>query len=300
MKATQVTEMSKNAQAVRALAKTGSVLILVLGVMYCEIMYLSIVQAAFPNGFLRVFAAAGAVVGGLSVLLLLLSKSFWFTEGLQLVWSYIFTGLEVLALVANVLLAFEINSGHVDEWLMVWKDFSPATPVIAIIGWTIVWALDASAKRRHAATNMEDDQHEANLEFRGKVHTAVMDVKHLYLSQTVEYLKEEFHRENVQGNLRKVAIEIHQDVLKEFTAMPLSPGQETRQIKPAASQKGVVDADRGSGATSEAVAVPQTGMVDTSAGEETDTKGTGGTHSKKARGSGQRKPDEQAESIATK
>lgn len=263
MKATQAIKMSANAQAIRTLAKVGSVLILVLGVLYCEIMYLSVVEKAFPDGFLRVFAAAGAVVGGLSVLLLLLSKSYWFTEGMQLVWSYIFTGLEVLALVANVILAFEINGGQVDQWLQVWKSFSPATPVIAIVGWTIVWALDASAKRRHAQTNMEDGQHEANLEFSGKVHGAVMEVKELYLGQTVQFLRDEFNSHDVQNNLRKVAVEIHHDVLKEFTATPLNPGQETRQINSSASvEDKIIDAGAGSGAKKlEPVSLPQTAMA---------------------------------------
>lgn len=215
--------LTPNQAGIRSAAMVCSILLLVAGVIYCEVMFLSMVEKAFPVGLLRVFATIGAVVGGASVLLLLLSKSYWFTEGVQLIFAYIFTGLEVILLVLNVILAFELNSGHVDSWLQVWQTFSPATPVIAIVGWTIIWALDAGSKRRHTETNMENDLHENELDYRSRVAGARNDLRHKYLTQIIADMEEEIQSAHIRGQGRLAASQMAADALTEVTGIPVAP-----------------------------------------------------------------------------
>ncbi len=217
-------KLSKNQVGVQAMAKTMSVLILVAGVIYCEVMFLSMVATAFPTGILRIFASIGAIVGGMSVLLLLLAKSFWFTEGVQLIFSYVFTGFEVVFLIANTVLAFELNSGKtVDSWLAMWETFAPATPVVAIVGWTIIWALDASAKRRHALTNIEDEEHEAELDYRRKVHQARIGLRDRFLAQVIADMEEDIQSDHIRGQGRVAASQLAAAALTEVTGVPVVP-----------------------------------------------------------------------------
>lgn len=219
------TEMSKNAQGVRTIAKVASVLILVLGVIYAETMYLSAVQSHFPEGILKIFAMIGAVVGGLSVLLLLLGKSFWFTEGTQLIFAYAFTGVEVLLMIMNILVAFEVNSGGVkDSWLQMADHYvSPATPVIAICGWIVIWSLDASSKRRHAAANLEDEQAEAEHEYNRDVALAGINLRRKFLTVVTSNMEEELETDHVKRQAKLAASRMAAETLSEVVGMPVAP-----------------------------------------------------------------------------
>lgn len=278
--------MSKNQQGVRAMAKVMSIIILVLGVIYCEVMYLSVVSIAFPPGLLRVFASIGAVVGGLSVLLLLLAKSYWFTEGVQLIFSYVFTGIEVLALIVNILVAFSLNdpASHPDAWIPLLNQYiSPVTPVLAIVGWTIIWALDSSSKRRHTQTNIEDEQHTAELEYNQRVFEARNDLRHSYLTQIISDMREDMSSEHIRAQGRVAASQLAADALSEVTGMPISPrlsGSNTPLSLPnSVSNKidNAVDADPGSGAKGEPVLASFAQTADV------EVEGNGGKQSGKGR-----------------
>jgi hypothetical protein len=235
------TEMTKNAQAVRTIAKVISVIILVLGVIYAETMYLSVVEKSFPEGFLRVFAMAGAIVGGLSVLLLLLAKSYWFTEGLQLVFAYCFTGVEVLLMVLNILVAFDTVGGAAkDSWLQIVNQYvSPATPVIAIIGWTIIWSLDASSKRRHAQANLEEEQADAEQEYSRDVALAGLNLRKKFLTVVTSNMEEELQSAHVRRQAQIAASQMAAEALSEVVGMPVAPriGREELQALPAGMEQ---------------------------------------------------------------
>lgn len=274
------------------MAKVMSIIILVLGVIYCEVMYLSVVSVAFPPGLLRVFASIGAVVGGLSVLLLLLAKSYWFTEGVQLIFSYVFTGIEVLALIVNILVAFSLNdpASHPDAWIPLLNQYiSPVTPVIAIVGWTIIWALDSSSHRRHAQTNMEDEQHTAELEYNKRVFEARNDLRHSYLTQIITDMREDMSSEHIRSQGRVAASQLAADALSEVTGMPISPRLNPSSNVPLSLPNSVsnkidnaVEAGPGSGAKGEPVGASfaQTADVNVPASE---AEGNGGKQSGKGR-----------------
>src|SRR5690349_16600689 len=109
--------LSKNQQAAQGAIKFASALIIVSVVFYAEIMYLQVVSTAFPNGIFRGLAVFGAVASGLSVLVLVLAKLFWFPPGGQTIWSWCFTAIETLILVLNLILSFELAWHTLDTFM---------------------------------------------------------------------------------------------------------------------------------------------------------------------------------------
>jgi hypothetical protein len=234
-------KMSANQIAAAGAIKFMSAVIIVSVVLYAEIMYLQIINSAFPDGTFRALATLGAIASGLSVLALVLGKMYWFPPGGQTIWAWCFTGIETTVLVLNLILSFEMHWHTVDPYMDTWRQLSPASPVFALIGWIVIWQLDRSTKARHAVIEQEAEELEAELDYRSQVHTAVMDLKHNYLAQTVENLKYEFSSAEVQAQLRQGARDLAAGVLSEFTNIPIAP----RPARPALSEGRVVEADSG-------------------------------------------------------
>src|SRR5207249_5510444 len=101
-------KLSLNQQALARLAQVLVGLIIVAIVGYSEVMFLQIMAKAFPDGFFKIVAMMGGVATGLSVLTLLISKAYWFRPGGQTVAAWLFTAVEVLVLMLNVLLSFAL------------------------------------------------------------------------------------------------------------------------------------------------------------------------------------------------
>ncbi len=150
---------SRNEQALKRIAIALAALTYAGAVVYGDIQFLSIMNKAFPiDGVLRALAMAGAVMTAASALTLPLALHWWFAPGLQFLWGIVFWVLDILALGLNAILAYQIAEGHVDPLLATWQTFSPATPLLAVIGWGLAFLLDPSQKARHARAEMEADQ----------------------------------------------------------------------------------------------------------------------------------------------
>src|SRR5258708_35509399 len=105
-------------------------IIYVVGVVYADVMFLSIVQAMFPTGFLRTFAVVGAFLAGFTAILLPVAMHWWFAPGAQKIVGYLFYALDLGMMVLNVILAFQINqAGGVDSHLSHWTSFCPGVAV---------------------------------------------------------------------------------------------------------------------------------------------------------------------------
>jgi hypothetical protein len=127
--------------------------------MYGDIQFLQVMDKAFPNdGILRALAMAGAVMTAVSALTLPLALHWWFSPGLQFLWGIAFWVLDILALGLNAILAYQIAVGKVDPMLATWQMISPATPLLAVVGWGLAFLLDPSHKERHAIAEMQAGQ----------------------------------------------------------------------------------------------------------------------------------------------
>lgn len=212
-------ELTPNQKAVAGLAKFLSACIIVAVVLFCEIMYLSIVSIAFPDGVFRTLASLGAIAGGLSVLVLLLGKMYWFPEGGQEIASWAFTGLEIVVLVLNVLLAYQLKKGNVDGYLTMWETFSPASPVLALIGWVAMWMLDGSTRSRHAQLAQEQKEEKSRLQFQASVHEAQMELQNTMLESHTQYLLEYANSTELQNEIRTAARKLAQQNLSVLSGI---------------------------------------------------------------------------------
>src|SRR5271165_6171960 len=97
---------SANMVAMQQIVKWSGLVFIALGVLYSDVMFISMMLDAFPSGILRIAAIAGAMLTSVSIVFLLLGKSYVFRPGLQYIWAWFFTGIEVLVAVLNIIVSF--------------------------------------------------------------------------------------------------------------------------------------------------------------------------------------------------
>ena len=153
---------SRNMKAVKGFIILGAMLTYAGAVVYGDVMFLRVMSETFMDGWLGMVAMAGAVMVGVSALLLPAAKQFWFSPGSQTIWGYLFWGIDILALGANAILAYQIASGvPLDGIMSGWAKFSPATPLLVVVGWGMAFVLDSSSAMRAAVAeskaNMIDE-----------------------------------------------------------------------------------------------------------------------------------------------
>lgn len=149
----------RNGEGLKFFAIAGAALTYAGAVIYGDIMFLQVVSKTFPgSGVLQALAYAGAIVTAISALILPIALHWWFSPGKQFIWGLLFWGLDIFALGSNSILAFEIATGSKDSFIAVWQVMSPATPLLAVVGWGIAFLLDPSHKLRHAMSDMHAEQ----------------------------------------------------------------------------------------------------------------------------------------------
>lgn len=152
--------MNRNTNALKLLALGAAAVIYCAAVIYGDIMFLQVVGKAFPqSGVFASLAIVGALVTAASAIILPLALHFWFAPGLQFIGGVIFWAVDIAALMLNSMLAFQVAAGGgLDSFLGTWALWSPATPMLAVVGWGIMFMLDPSHRVRHAQLELEADQ----------------------------------------------------------------------------------------------------------------------------------------------
>jgi hypothetical protein len=135
-------KISASEKGMVAWIKRGVMVIIVFVVLFSDAMFIKLMWNHFPDGWLRILALTGAVATGLSIILLVLAKQYWFRPGEQMIAAWCFTGIEVLASILNVLTASGVD---IPYWLMI----SPATPFVSLCGWIVIIMLDQTTNHRH-------------------------------------------------------------------------------------------------------------------------------------------------------
>lgn len=151
-------EQSRTHKAVKGFCITFAIGCYVAAVAFGDVMFVMLMGEVFPDGFLRYLTIAGAVTTAVSACLLLWGKYSWFTPGKQMVWAYVFWIIEIGVLMLNTLLASHIALElTLTDVLLAWRDFSPATPFVCVIGWGLIFMWDESAKARNLASETSAD-----------------------------------------------------------------------------------------------------------------------------------------------
>lgn len=224
----RATELSKNQKAVAGLVKLAAFLVICGVVLYCDIQFIQVMWRTFPDGAAKIFSLIGAVATGCSVLALIAAEAYWFSRGSQMVFGWIFTGVEAAISISNVILSFEMTSGKLDPFMSSYLWFCPATPVVAAMFWIIIFNLDQSQKERHDEREMQDDIAEADREHKKAVHESKMRLKTRYLESTTTYLDQIADDPQVQAGLRLGAWKFATGELRDLTGMYIAlPAQPT-------------------------------------------------------------------------
>lgn len=174
------------------IARMGSAAVYIGVVAFADILFLVLMGSIFPPGPLSALATFGAVAGGLSALVLPIALHHWFAPVKQFAFGVVFLAVEWAVLGLNVLLSYQVweisqaspGLARIDaltrlpDWLAGWAVFSPASPLVALIGWGVVYMLDPDiqlswAKKIKAIMEMKAEvaQHEGEIEQR-KIYNA--------------------------------------------------------------------------------------------------------------------------------
>lgn len=138
-------------QAIKSLVTLLGIVVYVAGVVYAEVHgYAMLSKGVNPD--MLVWATLGIVALGLTALTLPLGLHYSFHAPLQKIAAYMFYMLDLALLIMNAVVDFNIESGGgagLPAWAamyIVWV--VPATPIIAALGWSLLWTLDPSSAQR--------------------------------------------------------------------------------------------------------------------------------------------------------
>lgn len=227
--------LSKNQKAVAGLVKVIAFGVIAGVVIYCDIQFIQVMWKSYPDGVAKIFSMIGAVATGASVLALIAAEAYWFSRGPQMVFGWIFTAIEALISAANVILGFELIGGvsHLDSFMASYLWFCPATPVVAAVGWILIFNLDEGQKARHDEREMQDDIAASDREHAKAVHASKMRLKARYLESTTTYLDQIADDPQVQAGLRLGAWKFAGEQLRELTGMYLTLPAQPSALPPA-------------------------------------------------------------------
>lgn len=134
-------------RALKKLVIFLGVLVYLAGVVYAEVHGFSILSKGVDPDFL-IWAYVGMVALGISAIALPLALHVWAFEPLHRIATFVFYGLDIALLGINSFVDFGVNTGEtLPSWAQLYAGFvMPATPVIAALGWSILFLLDPSTK----------------------------------------------------------------------------------------------------------------------------------------------------------
>jgi hypothetical protein len=225
--------ISSNEAALSSALKWAVMGIVSLVVIFGDVMFIKLMWNHFPDGLLRIGALGGAVATALSIIVLLLGKAHWFRPGGQLIAAYLFTAVEVCVSILNVLYA----SGVADGMMRYWEMMSPATPFVALVGWTIILQLDRSTQERHEDMEMEDDINKSERAFRRQQHEAGMRIRLKALEYNEQYMMEAlespYHQQAIQSGAEKLTV----NAIHQLTGRYIPPAGTTVQSSIAEPKK---------------------------------------------------------------
>src|ERR1700681_3781881 len=125
----------ENTKAVRALM-IGLAALVVLSVSgYGTVIYIQLMSKVFPTGPLLIACYMGAMANLILMLVLLVGKFVWFRPGAHEVASWIVTGIELLVVILNMILSYQLASGQtLQPFIAAWYYLAPVSPVFSMVG----------------------------------------------------------------------------------------------------------------------------------------------------------------------
>lgn len=153
------------------LVKAAILLTYWASIIFAEIMFIQIMGQVFPDGIVRYFAVAGAVMNGVTACIMPFAKDHYFAPGKMHTIGLALWGLDVAVLFLNVLLAFEVHMGITAGGMFTWwYPFSPASPLMAVVTWGVLMVLSP-----------EHEQHQKTMLRRTRLAEAYSDAEMAFI-----------------------------------------------------------------------------------------------------------------------
>jgi hypothetical protein len=140
--------MAEGAQrALKKIVILLGILVYLSGVIYAEVHGLNVLSKGVNPDFLM-WAYIGMVALGVTAVALPLALHVWCFEAMHRIAAFVFYALDIALLGINSFVDFGVNVGEaLPQWAQMYADFvMPATPVIAAVGWSVLFLLDPAAK----------------------------------------------------------------------------------------------------------------------------------------------------------
>lgn len=152
----------RNRDARRSFAIYGSILVYLAFVAYSEYHFYNLVTHFLPQNA-QVFGLLAVGVTALSALILPLALHFWVQSGMQLTTAWVFYGVHLFFVCANLILDSNANAGaSLSGFFAIYGTYLlPAAIVFYAVGWIIIWAFDPTAQRAERELDFLEMQREA-------------------------------------------------------------------------------------------------------------------------------------------
>lgn len=139
-------------QALKTLAIGAGILIYIGMIAYSGVHNWRLLTAGVDPGMV-IWAGLGVLALELSALALPVALHWWTFSPMQRIAAFAFYGLDLLLIFTNVILDYAIftgsDPGALPAWLTAYKFYAlPATPVVAGLGWSLLFLLDPSQRER--------------------------------------------------------------------------------------------------------------------------------------------------------
>jgi hypothetical protein len=187
--------------------------------IYGDVMFISLMWSAFPDGFLKVLGIAGAIVTSMSIIGLMIGKTTWFRPGGQLNWAWFFTAIEWVVSLMNAIvatfIAWQVPLGYLDYW----RYIVPGTPFVAAIGWTLLIYFSQDRQQLHKRMEMDDRMQAAELEYELGLKEAALEAKMQALEIQKNYLLQALQSTDSQRRLQQGASQLNESILSKLTGI---------------------------------------------------------------------------------
>src|SRR6202140_1781909 len=213
-----------NAKAVRILM-IGLAALVVLSVSgYGTVIYIQLMSKVFPTGPLLIAWYMGAMANLVLMLVLLVCKFVWFRPGAHEVASWIVTGVELLVVILNMILSYQLASGQpLQSFMATWYYIAPVSPVFSMVGAIVLIMTSSELRKKHHELEIEERKDRAETEFGMAMHQAEMEVKTQYLGFVKNNLVEELNAPERQVEMKNHASVLVTQVLSGISGLSSMP-----------------------------------------------------------------------------
>ena len=137
-------------KALKSLAQLAGLIVYAGMIAYSAVHNWRLLSAGIDSTMV-IWAAVGVIALELTALALPIALHYWTFGAMHRIAAFAFYALDLTLIFANVVLDYALvsASGQLPNWLQIYKFYAlPATPVIAGLGWSLLFLLDPAQKER--------------------------------------------------------------------------------------------------------------------------------------------------------